>query len=59
MRGVTMKRVKKYLNPQISTHTPHARRDFIVICICLLVIISTHTPHARRDSIKVVVQLLL
>ena len=37
----------------ISTHTPHARRDqFIVICICLLVIISTHTPHARRDIVS-------
>ena len=44
-----MKRVKKYLNPQISTHTPHARRDD-VSCTCFQQPrISTHTPHARRD----------
>ena len=35
----------------ISTHTPHARRDFAFSAIFGPTrFISTHTPHARRDG---------
>ena len=34
----------------ISTHTPHARRDVAVYVREWERRISTHTPHARRDS---------
>ena len=37
-----------YLN--ISTHTPHARRDNELSKNGIENIISTHTPHARRDK---------
>ena len=33
----------------ISTHTPHARRDVLLLLLRLRSEISTHTPHARRD----------
>ena len=50
MRGVTMESRKKVPIVRISTHTPHARRDFIVNRFHFPIgIISTHTPHARRD----------
>ena len=34
---------------QISTHTPHARRDILFFMKSSDNLISTHTPHARRD----------
>ncbi len=35
---------------QISTHTPHARRDLrYALEPTIAESISTHTPHARRD----------
>ena len=57
MRGVTLGAVDYMFTDDISTHTPHARRDFIFQVKNLLTIISTHTPHARRD--RVVFQLEL
>ena len=50
MRGVTL--ITEYFNEnkEISTHTPHARRDDeIEAKVSAEGIISTHTPHARRD----------
>ena len=37
----------------ISTHTPHARRDSFVSFHFEKLRISTHTPHARRDNSSV------
>ena len=49
MRGVTFECGWVCLLKDISTHTPHARRDD-VSCTCFQQPrISTHTPHARRD----------
>ena len=53
MRGVTTLAPFKYSTDNISTHTPHARRDDINQNIILSILISTHTPHARRDSVSV------
>ena len=55
MRGVTTTIVFDEFILDISTHTPHARRDVThsYLCICLQ-IISTHTPHARRDYFFIV-----
>ena len=39
------------LPPEISTHTPHARRDVSCLLKHFSAFISTHTPHARRDEI--------
>ena len=51
MRGVTQYHAKDNNYISISTHTPHARRDFMGIGIFAFFIrISTHTPHARRDN---------
>ena len=50
MRGVTYYADFVYYDLEISTHTPHARRDPSFITVVLSVsYISTHTPHARRD----------
>ena len=49
MRGVTQRRVGCIGCPMISTHTPHARRDYYLQHIPSQKNISTHTPHARRD----------
>ena len=49
MRGVT-ETVNSYdRESDISTHTPHARRDRAVVKLYRSIDISTHTPHARRD----------
>ena len=50
MRGVTQERYNPCCNSNISTHTPHARRDVAVAAGTNVVDISTHTPHARRDN---------
>ena len=49
MRGVTQNigQLDGYLD--ISTHTPHARRDTLNETQEIHPNISTHTPHARRD----------
>ena len=49
MRGVTLKNGIYSSLSGISTHTPHARRDFISFLREQEERISTHTPHARRD----------
>ena len=49
MRGVTVLQIVVTAEPIISTHTPHARRDFVVSRLGRRWGISTHTPHARRD----------
>ena len=49
MRGVTPESAKKITGSEISTHTPHARRDEEKARALREQIISTHTPHARRD----------
>ena len=51
MRGVTECINKMVKDFEISTHTPHARRDGAVVVYGSEGIISTHTPHARRDRI--------
>ena len=50
MRGVTVASKADYWIHDISTHTPHARRDFQLFVETDRMLISTHTPHARRDS---------
>ena len=54
MRGVTEHQSEFQNNLQISTHTPHARRDFKGWVCRTTDKISTHTPHARRDVVKYV-----
>ena len=49
MRGVTALQGFSRRLIDISTHTPHARRDFPPFPSCPDTRISTHTPHARRD----------
>ena len=49
MRGVTGLPVTRVTGTDISTHTPHARRDQLQSVQYYLIFISTHTPHARRD----------
>ena len=49
MRGVTVGDKVEEINQQISTHTPHARRDGLRGEPLGGKPISTHTPHARRD----------
>ena len=50
MRGVTIEKRGFLIITAISTHTPHARRDFVsFISLINRLVISTHTPHARRD----------
>ena len=49
MRGVTTASWLVINLMNISTHTPHARRDVFNEYIYILFRISTHTPHARRD----------
>ena len=49
MRGVTLYGQAATPIQQISTHTPHARRDVNRINFSVDLSISTHTPHARRD----------
>ena len=51
MRGVTNDIDVDRENPDISTHTPHARRDSVGVVNTDNQWISTHTPHARRDNI--------
>ena len=47
------KGIFKYLGiDEISTHTPLARRDYMLYMYCGSVVISTHTPLARRDTIE-------
>ena len=50
MRGVTSSVCHSWQEVQISTHTPHARRDVAPEVKPQPFIISTHTPHARRDK---------
>ena len=58
-----MPRLKNVCFYMISTHTPHARRDYVICAKKFELIISTHTPHARRDhlstglSLKLIFQL--
>ena len=49
MRGVTHVIEDFNIYSDISTHTPHARRDMGIGRNVYTPIISTHTPHARRD----------
>ena len=49
MRGVTFPPNQEQREMQISTHTPHARRDQRARASRIITEISTHTPHARRD----------
>ena len=50
MRGVTDGKLATMFLADISTHTPHARRDGVHISGYVNTTgISTHTPHARRD----------
>ena len=51
MRGVTAAVLEYSLKGNISTHTPHARRDALALAPAHLQRISTHTPHARRDAV--------
>ena len=51
MRGATQTFRFLWDGHNISTHTPHAGRDFIEYFDYILVFISTHTPHAGRDPI--------
>ena len=53
MRGVTLHSGYISLAYEISTHTPHARRDYARIIENNGKYISTHTPHARRDPILI------
>ena len=47
---ITTETVNSYdRESDISTHTPHARRDRAVVKLYRSIDISTHTPHARRD----------
>mgnify|MGYP004661918473 CR=1 FL=1 len=50
MRGVTAKLDADMSVADISTHTPHARRDEAQYQMTTDYVISTHTPHARRDA---------
>ena len=50
MRGVTISLLNDLLLEDISTHTPHARRDQNGWLNANDIRISTHTPHARRDA---------
>ncbi len=50
MRGVTDEQLELLKVENISTHTPHARRDHRSRKIWQTLTISTHTPHARRDN---------
>ena len=48
-----MKFVLNVVRYEISTHTPHARRDYLTAFRPISELqISTHTPHARRDMSK-------
>ena len=49
MRGVTSSAIGAVELEEISTHTPHARRDVFLGAALHYLRISTHTPHARRD----------
>ena len=49
MRGVTVLFKLCLIRINISTHTPHARRDRKSAIMYRIYDISTHTPHARRD----------
>ena len=51
MRGVTPCEYYCTVVLNISTHTPHARRDAYETPPFKCIIISTHTPHARRDIV--------
>ena len=44
-----MPQLTKRKSNNISTHTPHARRDVVRRLLTHFRHISTHTPHARRD----------
>ena len=52
MRGVTLCQFGHLFNCNISTHTPHARRDMLPLIVLASHNISTHTPHARRDELS-------
>ena len=49
MRGETYICLRKYVVSNISIHSPHARRDFILALLFCKLYISIHSPHARRD----------
>ena len=49
LRGATEQAFRDAIDGAISTHTPLARRDGIVISANPISQISTHTPLARRD----------
>ncbi len=49
MRGATGKRFGHIAGHGISTHTPHAGRDYDDSVDTSELVISTHTPHAGRD----------
>ena len=49
LRGATFAILIAKMPNVISTHTPHAGRDFISAAMRCGINISTHTPHAGRD----------
>ena len=49
LRGATATAPSEISGINISTHTPHAGRDFISAAMRCGINISTHTPHAGRD----------
>ena len=51
-RGVTIPQNPEKSIDIISTHTPLAGRDLLVVGLCLDIIISTHTPLAGRDQVQ-------
>ena len=50
IRGVTSLAVVLVRVSDISTHTPHTRRDELYNIVYIEFFISTHTPHTRRDG---------
>ena len=52
MRGATEGNFHTYEWKYISTHTPHAGRDYDGYTEFYRTEISTHTPHAGRDLVK-------
>ena len=50
MRGATRYSTRRSGSKCISTHTPHAGRDFLCAIALAIAYISAHTPHAGRDQ---------
>ena len=52
MRGATSYIAHYTGRTTVSIHAPHARGDFIVCALFLLLMVSIHAPHARGDRSK-------